>query len=69
MMRKYKVFLASSAELFMERKEIALMISRLNNAWVEKDIYLELVIWEGQKKRGQSGQKKRGQSRKKALRR
>ena len=45
-MKKYKVFLASSAELSMERKEIALMISRLNNAWVEKDLYLELVIWE-----------------------
>jgi len=45
-MKKYKVFLASSAELSMERKEIALMISRLNNAWVEKDLCLELVIWE-----------------------
>lgn len=45
-MKKYKIFLASSAELSMERKEIALMISRLNNAWVEKDLYLELVIWE-----------------------
>jgi hypothetical protein len=45
-MKKYKVFLASSGELAQERKEIALMISRQNNAWVEKDIYLELVIWE-----------------------
>ena len=45
-MKKFKVFLASSAELSMERKEIALMISRLNNAWVDKGIYLELVIWE-----------------------
>lgn len=45
-MKKYKVFLASSGELTQERKEIALMISRQNNAWVEKDVYLELVIWE-----------------------
>ncbi|UCH94328.1 MAG: NACHT domain-containing protein [Candidatus Aminicenantes bacterium] len=45
-MRKYKVFLASSNELALERKEIALMISRQNNAWVEKDVYLELVVWE-----------------------
>ena len=45
-MKKYKVFLASSDELAPERKEIALMISRQNNAWVEKDVYLELVVWE-----------------------
>ncbi len=45
-MKKYKLFLASSGELAMERKETALMISRLNNAWVDKNIYLELVIWE-----------------------
>jgi DNA replication protein DnaC len=44
--KKYKVFLASSDELAPERKEIALMISRQNNAWVEKDVYLELVVWE-----------------------
>jgi len=44
--KKYKVFLASSDELAPERKEIALMISRRNNAWVEKDVYLELVVWE-----------------------
>jgi DNA replication protein DnaC len=45
-MKKYKVFLASSDELAPERKEIALMISRQNNAWVEKDVYLEMVVWE-----------------------
>jgi hypothetical protein len=46
MLKKYKVFLASSGELAQERKEIALMISRQNNKWTEQDIYLELVVWE-----------------------
>jgi hypothetical protein len=46
MLKKYKVFLASSGELAQERKEIAVMISRQNNKWTEQDIYLELVVWE-----------------------
>jgi len=46
MLKKYKVFLASSGELAPERKEIAVMISRQNNGWTEKDIYVELVVWE-----------------------
>ncbi|NIM10936.1 MAG: NACHT domain-containing protein [Candidatus Aminicenantes bacterium] len=46
MLKKYKVFLASSGELAIERKEIAVMISRQNNKWTEKDIYMELVVWE-----------------------
>lgn len=46
-MKRYKLFLASSEELAQERKEIALLISRLNNKWTEeKDIYIELVVWE-----------------------
>lgn len=46
-MKRYKIFLASSGELSLERKEIALMIARLNNKWTdEKDVYLELVVWE-----------------------
>jgi hypothetical protein len=45
-LKKYKLFLASSEELAQERKEIALMISRLNNKWLENNIYLELVVWE-----------------------
>jgi hypothetical protein len=46
-MKRFKLFLASSAELSQERKGIALMISRLNNRWTEeKDVYIELVIWE-----------------------
>jgi hypothetical protein len=46
MLKKYKVFLASSGELAQERKEIALMISRQNNKWTEQDLYIELVVWE-----------------------
>ncbi len=46
-MKIYKLFLASSEELAQERKEIALMISRLNNKWTEeKDIHIKLVAWE-----------------------
>jgi hypothetical protein len=46
-MKRFKLFLASSAELSQERKGIALMINRLNNKWTEeKDVYIELVIWE-----------------------
>ena len=45
-MKKINVFLASSSELAEERKQIALMISRLNDSWVEKGIYMKLVLWE-----------------------
>jgi energy-coupling factor transporter ATP-binding protein EcfA2 len=46
-MKRFKLFLASSAELSQERKGIAVMINRLNNKWTEeKDVYIELVIWE-----------------------
>lgn len=46
-MKRFKLFLASSAELSQERKGIALMINRLNNKWTEeKGVYIELVIWE-----------------------
>ncbi|MDQ1351299.1 MAG: hypothetical protein QG657_1601 [Acidobacteriota bacterium] len=42
-MKRYKIFLASSGELSLERKEIALMISPINNKWTdEKYVYLEL---------------------------
>jgi hypothetical protein len=45
-LKRYKVFLASSAELSQERKEIALMISDLNTKWTEeKHVSFVLVDW------------------------
>lgn len=45
-MRKIKVFIVSSGELTEERKEIALFLYRENKPLVDKDIFLDLVIWE-----------------------
>ncbi|MCI0470123.1 MAG: NACHT domain-containing protein [Candidatus Aminicenantes bacterium] len=43
--KRYKLFLASSDELNDERKEIARLVLRRNNAWTEKDVYVEVVDW------------------------
>jgi len=45
-MNKKKIFLASSAELVDDRRQFELLINRKNKAWVEKGVFLELVIWE-----------------------
>jgi hypothetical protein len=46
-MRKIiKIFLASSAELTSDREQFEIFINRKNNEWVEKDVFLKLVIWE-----------------------
>jgi hypothetical protein len=41
-----KIFLASSAELKEYRKEFEIFIGRKNKEWVDKGVFLELVIWE-----------------------
>jgi hypothetical protein len=41
-----KIFLASSAELKEDRKEFEIFIGRKNKEWVDKGVFLELVIWE-----------------------
>lgn len=41
-----KVFLASSAELREDRKEFEIFVGRKNKDWVEKGVFLDLVIWE-----------------------
>jgi len=46
MMNKKKIFLASSAELVDDRRQFELLINRKNKVWVEKGVFLELVIWE-----------------------
>jgi hypothetical protein len=45
-MNKKKIFLASSAKLVDDRRQFELFINRKNKAWVEKGVFLELVIWE-----------------------
>jgi hypothetical protein len=39
-------FLASSAELTGDRNEFEIFINRKNNEWIEKGVFLKLVIWE-----------------------
>ena len=41
-----KLFLASSAELKEDRKEFEIFVGRKNKEWVEKGVFLNLVIWE-----------------------
>jgi hypothetical protein len=45
-MIKVKVFLASSSELEDDRKEFEIAINRRNKDWVERGVFLELVVWE-----------------------
>jgi hypothetical protein len=46
LMRKIKIFLASSSELKNERDQFELLIGRENKRWVTEGVFLELVIWE-----------------------
>lgn len=41
-----KIFLASSVELKEDRKEFEIFIGRKNKEWVDKGVFLDLVIWE-----------------------
>lgn len=45
-MKKQKIFLASSSELEQDRKEFENFIYRKNKDWVDKGVFLDLVIWE-----------------------
>ena len=45
-MIKKKLFLASSSELKADRDQFEIFINRKNKDWVEKGVFLELVIWE-----------------------
>jgi hypothetical protein len=45
-MKKIKIFLASSNELKPEREQFEIEINRKNNAWFNKEIFLQLNIWE-----------------------
>jgi len=41
-----KIFLASSEELKDDRRAFELMLSRLNQDWLQRDIMFNLVVWE-----------------------
>lgn len=45
-MIKKKLFLASSTELADDRKEFEIFINRKNKDWVDRGVFIELVLWE-----------------------
>jgi hypothetical protein len=45
-MVKRKLFLASSSELKEDRREFEIFLGRKNNDWIDRDVYLQLIIWE-----------------------
>ncbi len=45
-MKNIKIFLASSAELKSDREQFEIFINRKNKQWVNRGVFLELVIWE-----------------------
>ena len=45
-MKKIRIFLASSNELKPEREQFEIEINRKNKAWFNKEVFLELNIWE-----------------------
>ena len=45
-MQTQKIFLASSSELREDREAFEIFLNRKNKDWVEKGVFLELVVWE-----------------------
>lgn len=45
-MRKKKLFLASSEELKSDREQFEIFLSRKNQDWVNKDVFIDLSHWE-----------------------
>ncbi|MBA2658260.1 MAG: hypothetical protein H0U72_01545 [Nitrosospira sp.] len=45
-MIKKKLFLASSSELKEDREQFEIFINRKNKDWIDKGIFLDLIIWE-----------------------
>lgn len=45
-MTKKKLFLASSSELKGDREQFEIFINRKNKDWVDKGVFLDLIIWE-----------------------
>jgi len=45
-MNTKKIFLASSSELKEDREQFEIFINRKNKDWVEKGVFLKLIVWE-----------------------
>jgi hypothetical protein len=45
-MKSIRIFLASSAELKSDREQFEIFIYRKSKLWVNRGVFLELVIWE-----------------------
>ncbi|MEO7533579.1 MAG: hypothetical protein ABIU30_07035 [Ferruginibacter sp.] len=45
-MKKQKIFLASSSELKEDRDQFEIFIGRKNKALVDRNIFIELIMWE-----------------------
>ena len=45
-MIKKKLFLASSSELKEDREQFEIFINRKNKEWIDKGVFLDLIIWE-----------------------
>src|SRR5262245_65360048 len=45
-MEKKKLFLASSSELKEDREQFEIFINRKNKDWINKGIFLDLILWE-----------------------
>ncbi len=45
-MIKKKLFLASSSELKEDRDQFEIFINRKNKDWIDRGIFLELILWE-----------------------
>jgi hypothetical protein len=45
-MTRIKIFLASSSALAEDRREFEIQINRKNKDWIERDTFLDLVMWE-----------------------
>ncbi|MBA2659036.1 MAG: hypothetical protein H0U72_05680 [Nitrosospira sp.] len=45
-MIKKKLFLASSSELKEDREQFEIFINRKNKDWIDKGVFLDLIIWE-----------------------
>jgi hypothetical protein len=43
---KKKLFLASSSELKDDREHFEIFINRKNKIWIDKGVYLDLIVWE-----------------------
>lgn len=45
-MQTQEIFLASSSELKEDRKEFEIFVNRKNKEWVDKGVFLKLIVWE-----------------------